>query len=200
MAGITFSHGLCRHLRPPATPFSPRTVEGARSIEVCIRCSWTRRAEEGAQAPSLPLPRQGTGIEKGVFPRKNISRGLLSRKIWPDVLPFVCAAPRQGAHPSVEGMQERNRPPPRCRKRRSYRICRQEIERCVHRNSRWNSSRVSHGRSPTRSVALVNKRSRAHRRRSPWSSRSNTSTSLALGGGPVLLQHFSKVWKWLGKK
>jgi hypothetical protein len=160
---------------------------GLRRNEVGIRCSWTRRAGEGAQAPSLPLPRQGTGIEKGVFPRKHIGRGLLSREIWPEVLPFVCAAPRQGAHPRGKGMQERTRPPPRCRKRRSDRIGRQEIERCVHRNSRWNASPVSHGRSPTRSVALGNKRSRAHRRRSPWSSRSNTSTSLVLGGGPVLL-------------
>ena len=142
--------------------------------------------------PSLPLPRQGTGIEKDVFPRKKIGRGLLSREIWPDVLPFVGAAPRQGAHPSVQGMQERNRPPPCCRKRRSYRIYREEIERDVHRNSRRNSSRVSHGRSPTRSVALVNKRSRVNRYRSPWSSRSKTSSSLAHGGSPVLLSHLSK--------
>lgn len=195
MVCITFSRSRKQHLRPPATPFSPRTVESAKSIEVCIRCSWTRRAGEGASAPSLPLPRQGTGIEKGVFPRNDIGRGLLSREIWPDVLPFVCAAPRQGAHPRVQGMQERTRPPPRCRKRRSNRIYREEIERYVHRKSRWNASPVSHGRRPTQCRSGQQEVSRAHRRRSPWSSRSNTNTSLALDGSPVLLSHLSKVWE-----
>jgi hypothetical protein len=166
-----------------------------RSIDVGIRCSSTRCAEEGAEAPSLPLPRQGTGIEKGVFPRKHIGRGLLSREIWPDVLPFVGAASRQGTHPRGKGMQERTRPPPCGRKRRSYRIYREEIERDVQRKSRRNASRVSHGRRPTCSVALVNKRARVNRYRSPWSSRSQTSSSLAHGGSPVLLAHFSQVWE-----
>jgi hypothetical protein len=146
-----------------------------------------RSAGEGAAAPSLPLPRQGTGVEIGVSPCEDIGRGFPSREIWPDVLPLICAALRPGCHPGVQGMQERTQPPPCCRKRRSSRICRYEVVRCVHRNSRWNSRRVSHSRSPTRSVAMINKRSRSNRSRSHWSSRSNTSSSLTLGEGPVLL-------------
>src|SRR5712692_8271890 len=57
--------------------------------------------------------------EKGVSPCEVIGRGFPSRKIWPDVLPLVCAAPHQVSHPRVEGMQERSRPPPCCRERRS---------------------------------------------------------------------------------
>jgi len=162
-----------------------------------------RSAGEGAGAPSLPLPRQGTGIEKGVVLRQEIGRGCLARKIWSEVPARRGLAPRPRRHPGREDVEKRGRPPPGCRERPGRQRGRQGIglggNRSRHR--RWHGSRLSHGRRPTRRVARVNKRSRqitvARRRgaaptpvgarQKPWSYGASLESMGAVGGKVQLI-------------
>jgi hypothetical protein len=112
--------------------------------------------------PRLPLPRHGTGIEKGVVLRQDIGRGWLARKIWSEVPARRGLAPRPRRHPGRQDVEKRGRPPPGCRERSGRQRGRQGIglggNRYRHR--RGNCLRLSHSRRPTRRVARVNKRSR----------------------------------------